>query len=107
MLRGFAVVIVLIPAAIGAYLFSAQLGSTGGTPSRAPAVQRADANAAGVNLQTAAQMLEGFRTASGTYAGAAVPAGVTVVRADETSFCLQSGDMHLAGPGGVPTSGAC
>jgi hypothetical protein len=54
---------------------------------------------------------ESFFAASGTYAGATVPAGVTLVAADAVSYCLQAGTgaaaRHLAGPGGSPTPGRC
>jgi len=51
----------------------------------------------------------------GTYAGAVLPASfrVQLVRADGTSYCLQTGVetggvMHVVGPsGGAPASGPC
>jgi hypothetical protein len=49
--------------------------------------------------------------ATGTYAGATVPPGVTLVAADTASYSLQVGTGeatgHLAGPGGSPTPGPC
>jgi len=44
-----------------------------------------------------------------TYAGATLPpgSGVVLVRADVTSYCLQSDMEHLDGPGGVAQPGPC
>jgi len=57
-----------------------------------------------VNLQTQLQ-------ATGSYAGAGMPAGAALVRADTTSFCVQVGPpgtvTHLAGPGSAAAPGAC
>jgi hypothetical protein len=67
---------------------------------------RADARfaVAQVNLQTQLQ-------ASGTYAGAAMPEGATLVRADSGSYCVQVGPpgtiSHLTGPGGSAVAGPC
>jgi hypothetical protein len=55
--------------------------------------------------------LELRRRTTGTYAGAAMPAGATLVRADAGSYCVQVGPpgtvAHLAGPGGAAAAGAC
>ena len=57
-----------------------------------------------VNLQTQLQ-------ATGSYAGAAMPAGAVLVRVDGTSYCVQVGPpgtvTHLAGPGGAAAPGPC
>jgi len=57
-----------------------------------------------INLET---QLRG----TGSYAGAAMPGGAALVRADVTSYCVQVGPpgtvWHLAGPGGTAASGAC
>jgi hypothetical protein len=44
-----------------------------------------------------------------TYVGATLPPGseVTLVTADASSYCLQSGDEHEVGPGGTPQPGPC
>ena len=57
-------------------------------------------------LQAAATALEFSHRANGTYAGA-TPEAVTLVRADIRSYCIEYGGEFLAGPGGVPTVGAC
>lgn len=57
-------------------------------------------------LQAAATALEFSHRANGTYAGV-TPDGVTVVRADTASYCVEAGGHHLAGPGGSPARGPC
>lgn len=57
-------------------------------------------------LQAAGTALEFSHRANGTYAGAS-PDGVTLVWADAFRYCIEVGGQHLAGPGGVPTAGAC
>ena len=48
---------------------------------------------------------------TGSYAGAAVAPPVTLVRADESSYCLQLDRppvlQHLNGPRGTPAPGPC
>jgi hypothetical protein len=45
---------------------------------------------------------------NGTYAGASLAGfGVTLARADASSYCMQAHGSHLAGPGGVVQSGPC
>lgn len=62
-------------------------------------------------LGVAQANLELTRRTTGTYAGAAMPAGATLVRADGGSYCVQVGPpgtvVHLAGPGGTTAAGAC
>lgn len=57
-------------------------------------------------LQAAAVALEFSHRANGTYAGA-TPGTVTLVSADVRSYCMEHDGYFLAGPGGVPTAGAC
>ena len=55
--------------------------------------------------------LDAQRNATGSYAGAVVQPPLTLVRADESSYCLQLDQgavlQHLVGPGGTPAPGAC
>jgi hypothetical protein len=55
--------------------------------------------------------LDAQRMATGTYAGAVVQAPIVLVRADETSYCVQLEHgaelQHVLGPGGTPQPGAC
>lgn len=66
-----------------------------------------------LNFTGAATELEAYMAEHETYAGAALPPGfgVTVMRADAASYCLQAGVggtvQHSTGPGGTPTTGPC
>ncbi len=55
--------------------------------------------------------LDAQRNATGSYAGGMVQPPITLVRADESSYCLQLEQgavlQHLAGPGGAPLPGPC
>ena len=55
--------------------------------------------------------LDAQRMATGSYAGAVVQAPIVLVRADETSYCVQLEQgvelQHVLGPAGTPQPGAC
>jgi hypothetical protein len=112
--RGLGLISIVCSLALVGGLWALNAGETGPTSER---VQQAEAEAkaaAGtINFAQATLELEAHRLESGTYAGAAVtPAfGVTLVRADVSSYCLQAGVggalQHLAGPGGTPAAGPC
>ena len=58
--------------------------------------------------------LQGWYSSNGTYAGAALFPGsrVALVRADATSYCLETigsatATMYETGPNGTPQPGAC
>jgi hypothetical protein len=111
MFRALAFVSLLAVVAIGGYVYTQSApepaGSTPGT-----AVEHAAAGAAAdANLLTARTAVEAFFAAGGTYVGASAPAGVTLVAADASTYCLQSDSgataRHLAGPGGSPAAGPC
>jgi len=114
MTRLFGLVALLSAFAVGAYLFAVQSQKEGPTSS---AVTQAEAQAAsaaaGTNFQGAAQAMQAWYAANGTYAGAMLPpgAGVVLVRADAGGYCLQTpqGSVveHELGPGGSPQPGAC
>lgn len=59
----------------------------------------------------AAASLDAQRNATGSYAGAPLAAGMVLVRADATSYCVQTqqGSLveHEDGPGGTPAIGPC
>jgi Tfp pilus assembly protein PilE len=99
----------LVVALIGvAYLMSGQLASTASQNSATTEIKRARQTAAGVKLEQGAFAIEQFHALNGTYAASSLGhLGVELVRADASSYCLQSGDEHLAGPGGSPTPGPC
>jgi hypothetical protein len=61
-----------------------------------------------VTFQQAQSALEDFRALNSTYAGASLAGfGVTLVRADASSYCIQAGGSHLSGPGGTVQPGGC
>jgi len=75
-------------------------------------IARAAQTAAEVKLQQAAFAVEQFHALNGTYAASSLGGlGVRLARADASSYCLESGTgatlVHLAGPGGTPSAGAC
>jgi hypothetical protein len=95
-LRALALLVVLVPAAIGGYLMVAQDQSGVGSGRTSPVL-----TAAGAALET-------HHRATGTYAGMQIAVGgVRVVRADATSYCVEAMGMHLAGPDGQPAPGGC
>ena len=59
----------------------------------------------------ASASLEIQRRTTGSYAGARLAAGMTLVRADASSYCVQTqvgaAVQHLPGPSGSPVAGAC
>jgi uncharacterized membrane protein (DUF2068 family) len=60
--------------------------------------------AARANLDTSLRV-------TGSYAGATMPEGVALVRADDGAYCVQVGPpgtiWHLTGPGGAAATGPC
>jgi hypothetical protein len=59
----------------------------------------------------AAATLAVQRSTTGSYVGARLAPRMTLVRADATSYCVQTQAgtdvQHLAGPGGTPPAGPC
>ena len=100
--------------AVAALLMAMNMQHNGPT---SPAVQQAEQEAkaavSGMNFTAAATELETYRAENGSYVGATLPPsfGVTLVRADATSYCLQSGVatglQHFSGPGGPAAAGPC
>ena len=92
-------------------LSARQAGPTSDTAKQAEAAATAQVGA--LNFGGAATELEAFRSENATYAGATIPPafGVSLVRADAVSYCLQAGIgssvQHFAGPGGAPAAGPC
>jgi Tfp pilus assembly protein PilE len=114
MSRGFGLVAVICSLAIVAVLMALNARQNGPT---AQSVQQAEAKATAavgsLNFTGAATELEAFHAENGTYAGTALPPafGVTLVRADASTYCLQAGvggsTQHFTGPGGSPAAGPC
>jgi hypothetical protein len=112
--RTLGVVATLCSLAMVAVLMGLSMTKNGPT-SKSTKVAEAQATAAvgGLNFTAAATELEAYKSEHATYAGEVLPAafGVTVVRADAASYCLQAGIgggvQHFTGPGGTPASGPC
>jgi Tfp pilus assembly protein PilE len=108
MARGIGLLSLVVALVAAAYLTNAQLSAS---PSRASAtheIKRAQQTADGVKLQQAEFAIEQFHALNGTYAASSLGhLGVKLVRADSSSYCLQAGAEHLAGPGGSPEPGPC
>jgi hypothetical protein len=112
MTRSFGLVFLLISLAVGGYLFAQQSKSEGPASTVA---QRAETQAvvaaSATSFDAAAPELQAWFADHGTYAGVSLPPafGLTVVRGDATSYCLQdpAGTMHETGPGGSPAPGPC
>ena len=112
MTKLFGLVSLLAALAVGGYLLSAQMGTTGPTSrTGSAAIAEAGNEVSTLNLQQAALALEQFRLQDATYAGAELGGfGVVLRRADATSYCvetLRAPVAHLAGPGGTAASGPC
>ena len=110
MARGLSLVSMVAALAIGAWLLSAQGNSSQGGRTASQQIEQAQQNASALTFQQAETQLEAAHALHGTYAGTSVAGfGVTLVRADVSSYCLQAPDAssHLAGPGGTPTAGPC
>ena len=113
--RTLGLVLLLVPLLIGGYLFIQQSKTSGpGAPAVTQAETQAQGVAAATNFQGMASVLQAWYASNGTYAGAALPpgSGVALVRADATSYCLETigspnATMHETGPNGTPEPGAC
>ena len=102
-MRIFGVVGLLSGLVLTAILATTQLGG-GSSPSPTISIDRAVFTAADVSLAA-------YRASSGTFVGAPSPQGVTLVRADAASYCIQAAQgalvQHESGPGGSVQTGPC
>src|SRR5262245_19912696 len=112
--RAFGLVSIVVTLALVGILWAASMQSNGPTSSSTKKAERdAAAAVSSLNFNAAATELETFHAEHATYAGVALPPsfGVTLVRADAASYCMQSGEgtsmQHLAGPNGAATAGPC
>jgi hypothetical protein len=112
--RAFGLISMVCSLALVAVLWALTMQHSGPTSAQTKkAEQDATAAVSSLNFSAAGPELEAFRAENGTYAGAALsPAfGVTLVRADAASYCLQSGAgtsvQHFTGPGGAAAAGPC
>jgi hypothetical protein len=113
-IRSFGLISMLLSLAIVGYLFAAQARDEGPTSKSAQQLEQTALDAASAaNFQSASPVLQVYFADNGTYAGATLAPvfGVTLVRADATSYCLQTGSsttaQHETGPGGSPAPGPC
>ena len=100
--------------AVVALLMALNLGQNGPTSKTA---KRAEAEGiaavSSANFTQAGTELEAYRAEHETYAGAVLPPsfGVTLVRADAATYCLQAGVggsvQHFVGPTGPTAAGPC
>lgn len=110
MLRVIGLPALLIAVFVGIYLSAKDMQSNGPTsPSAQQAITQAQSATAGVAFSQALPAMQAFFDQYQTYAGATLPpgTGAVLVRADATSYCLQSGSEHEDGPGGQPQPGPC
>src|SRR2546421_3657469 len=112
--RAFGLVATVCSLALVAILMALNMQHNGPSSSTARrAEQEATAAVAGLNFTGAATELEAFHAENATYAGAVLPPsfGVTLVRADAASYCVQAGAgtavQHFVGPGGPSAAGPC
>ena len=109
MTRSLGPIVLVLSLAVGGYLVAQQskTAAPGGTAQQAEA--QAGEAAAATSFAAAVPTLQLWFQDHGTYAGAALDAsyGVVVARADASSYCLEAGGMHVAGPGGTPAAGPC
>jgi hypothetical protein len=107
-------VVVLCSLAIVGVLMALNMQQNGPTSKTAQRAESEGIAAVGtVNFTQAGTELEAYRAEHETYAGAVLPPsfGVTLVRADATTYCLQAGVggamQHFVGPAGPAASGPC
>jgi Tfp pilus assembly protein PilE len=108
MARGVGFLSLLVALVVVGMLWSAQMGHS---PDRAQAKQEIDQasqTAAALSFQQASTALEQFHALNGTYAGASLAGfGVTLARADASSYCIETSTSHLDGPDGSAAPGSC
>jgi Tfp pilus assembly protein PilE len=112
--RAFGLISIVVALALVGILWATMMQSNGPTSARTKQA-RADATVAvsTLNFNAVAPELEAFRAEHGTYAGATLsPAfGVTLVRADAASYCVQAdvgtSVVHFDGPSGATAAGSC
>jgi len=116
MTRGLGLVSLVISLVVSLMLFSSQLtggGSKPASPKENPIVQQANAVAAEAAAMQAEHELAAYQADRGTFVGANVTdvAGVTVLHAEATTFCLEIASngsvLYDAGPGGTPSAQRC
>jgi len=110
MLRVLGIPALLMTLFVGAYLPTQEMRSNGPTsPPGRQQIAQAQSAGAGVDFNQVLPALQAYFDEHQTYVGATLPPGsqVTLVSADATSYCLQSGNAHEVSPGGTPQPGPC
>lgn len=112
--RAFGLMSMVVSLALVGILWATQMQSNGPTSSSTKQARNDAAVAVStLNFNAAATEMEAFRAQNGTYAGAALSPsfGVTLVRADAASYCVQAGVdttiTHFNGPNGTTAVGSC
>ncbi len=108
MARGVPLLSLVLALLVGGLLWNAQASNSPGHAKANHQIAEAQQAATAVTFQQAAVVLEQFHTLNGTYAGASLAGfGVTLSRADASSYCVQTTSSHLTGPGGNAAPGRC
>src|SRR4051812_43186146 len=112
--RAFGLISIVCSLSLVAILMALNMQRSGPTSATAKhAESAATAAVSSLNFTAAATELEAFHAENATYAGVVLPPafGVSVVRADSASYCLQAGTgpsiQHFTGPGGTAAAGPC
>ena len=106
MARGISLLSLLVTLLVVGWMLTAQHGSNDRKTSQE--VAQAEQSASGVSFQQAQTELEAHHALDGTYAGVSLRGfGVTLARADASSYCIQDATSHLDGPGGTVAAGTC
>jgi hypothetical protein len=106
MARAVSLVSLLVTLLVVGWMLTAQHGSNDHKTSQE--IARAEQSASGVSFQQAQTELEAHHALDGTYAGASLGGfGVTLARADASSYCIQDATSHLYGPSGAVAAGHC
>lgn len=109
MVRVLGIPALLVVVFVGVYLSTQGAKSSAPTPGDQQAISQAQSVGAEADFGQVLPVLQAHFDQNQTYVGATLPpgSGVTLVRADATSYCLQDGDEHEIGPGGTPQPGPC
>ena len=107
MARAFGTVLLLLTLVVIAWMMTVQQSGSS-RKQRTQQIDQAQATANGVAFQQAQAQLEQQHALNGTYAGTSLAGfGVTLVRADANTYCIQNAGAHLAGPSGTAATGPC
>jgi hypothetical protein len=109
MLRILGIPALLVAVCLGLYLASQDAKSSAPTPADQQAISQAQSVGAQADFGQVTPALQAYFDQNQTYVGATLPpgSGVTLVTAGASSYCLQTGNEHEAGPGGTPQPGPC